>query len=365
MLLAQEEIEKVDKDRTNTDFDFAENLSKYRKELMGIAICLIMFCHNDISVPLVFENALSILKSFAQVGVDIFFLLSGFGCYFSFYKNPDVVQFYKKRIIRILPAYFIIHLAYGVFRVYLGQCGKMTLSEFFMNFSIVTFFTQGVLEVWFIGAVLFLYLLYPLIYKFVDCNNSPKVICCMSIWVLLSLLISVLLHGENRIEIINEIFLIRFGDFVLGSMLAKSVLENGPKMKYPSTKNIVTSGGGLFGILVLNETLNRFNPYWLMRLLFLPLSIWICMVATISLSSIKSEKQMALCYLGGITLEIYLIHEKLLYVIPWYLHFLRDFLHNEFLFSVVINFVAVILAVAFGKIIHELSELFSSTFRKK
>lgn len=47
------------------------------------------------------------------------------------------------------------------------------------------------------------------------------------------------------------------------------------------------------------------------------------------------------------------------------MYFLRDLLHNEFLFSLVINCVAVILAVAFGKIIHEFSKLFGSNFRRK
>lgn len=53
-------------------------LNKYRTELMGASIILIMIFHNyDIIFP---------LKDIGQVGVDIFLFLSGTGCFYSFKK---------------------------------------------------------------------------------------------------------------------------------------------------------------------------------------------------------------------------------------------------------------------------------------
>lgn len=82
-----------------------EFLSRYRSALMGLAISWIFFYHTGVSVP-----GLHSIVASGWMGVDIFFLVSGFGCCASLTKNPDVPAFYKRRAVRILPTWLAILL---------------------------------------------------------------------------------------------------------------------------------------------------------------------------------------------------------------------------------------------------------------
>lgn len=62
-------------------------LSKYRTQLMGLAMLLILIFHTGIDVKSV--NVIRSIKDIGDVGVDIFLLLSGIGLYFSYSKNND------------------------------------------------------------------------------------------------------------------------------------------------------------------------------------------------------------------------------------------------------------------------------------
>lgn len=70
-------------------------LSKYRSELMGIAIIWIVLFHSNISAPDNFFLRVLwyLFVSFGGgIGVDIFFILSGFGLFYS-------VQFIDKEVV--------------------------------------------------------------------------------------------------------------------------------------------------------------------------------------------------------------------------------------------------------------------------
>ncbi len=56
-------------------------LSKYRTQLMGLAMLLIF--HTGINVKSV--NVIRSIKDIGDMGVDIFLLLSGIGLYFCYY----------------------------------------------------------------------------------------------------------------------------------------------------------------------------------------------------------------------------------------------------------------------------------------
>lgn len=66
------------------------SLSRYRGVLMGIAIIMIVLFH----VALPRSSAFFGLKRMGNMGVDIFFFLSGIGLWFAWTKRPDVLHFY-------------------------------------------------------------------------------------------------------------------------------------------------------------------------------------------------------------------------------------------------------------------------------
>ena len=78
-----------------------EPILQYRAKLMGIAILAIILCHLSQLYPVM------PWIRFGSSGVEIFFFLSGMGLVFSLRRNGNVLQFYGRRALRILPSYYI------------------------------------------------------------------------------------------------------------------------------------------------------------------------------------------------------------------------------------------------------------------
>ena len=54
---------------------------------------------------------LGFVAQYGYAGVEIFMFVSGFGLYFSLDKNPSLLIFYRRRLLRIFPTfptYYII-----------------------------------------------------------------------------------------------------------------------------------------------------------------------------------------------------------------------------------------------------------------
>ena len=87
----------------NTFFNIRD-ISVYRFELIGWSILWIMMLHfrfNQI-------NIFGFVAQYGFAGVDIFMLVSGFGLYFSLNQHKNILHFYKKRLLRIFPTYYLL-----------------------------------------------------------------------------------------------------------------------------------------------------------------------------------------------------------------------------------------------------------------
>ena len=133
-------------------------LSKYRSELMGIAMIAVMLFHaQDLNLGL---GVLNNLRSLGFGGVDIFVLLSGLGLAMSLTRRPrEYGAFMSQRLWRILPAYFVVMLPYTLC-LYLA--GKATLSTFVWNSALLNYWVrcQGSFN-WYITGIMTLYVLTP------------------------------------------------------------------------------------------------------------------------------------------------------------------------------------------------------------
>ena len=89
-------------------------LSRYRPELMGIAMLWVM-CFHAVDLELGVEG-LNFIRSAGFGGVDIFILLSAMGLVMSLGRRETAYgEFMLRRAWRILPAYFSVMLPYTVF----------------------------------------------------------------------------------------------------------------------------------------------------------------------------------------------------------------------------------------------------------
>ena len=160
-------------------------LSKYRTELMGISMLMVLVCHARLHGA-TFPDAILSILALGDRGVELFFLLSGIGIYYSlssFRKSEQVlVSWYKKRLTRILVPYLIIEtpfLAYYCISNHLGG------AEFLSYVSMISFWTDHV-GPWFIAFLIPLYLVSPLLYKLFSHSKIVGVLTC-SLLILLSL----------------------------------------------------------------------------------------------------------------------------------------------------------------------------------
>lgn len=136
-------------------FDF----SKYRTELMGLAIIMVVFHHLTLrtSVGLLGKGYM-FLRVTGAMGVDIFLFLSGLGLFYSFRKNPDTKIFYKKRILRIIPTYLIICTPFYVVQYLIGN--TVDIKGFLLHLSLISYWIDGSCD-WYIAAIIVLYALFP------------------------------------------------------------------------------------------------------------------------------------------------------------------------------------------------------------
>lgn len=139
-----------------------DTISKYRGQLMGLAIIAIVACHLSQLYPVV------PFIRFGSIGVEIFFFLSGMGLVYSYRRNSSPIQFYGRRALRILPSYYIVLLLSAAVYGASVLCWKYVLM--FGMFR------------WFISTICLYYLLFPP-YMALCRKVSPYVvyllICCV------------------------------------------------------------------------------------------------------------------------------------------------------------------------------------------
>lgn len=158
---------------------------RYFDLLRCISFCFIIFYH--MISQLYFSRLFPLDKvlpfyendnmNIAMLGVAVFFILSGAGLAYSTGENFDIRRFYKKRFIRILIPFYITYISYFIYKA--GTTGSFTsffppetsawkiiftffgMDEWISQHGIHTF-SLGIGE-WFLGALIILYLLFPLL----------------------------------------------------------------------------------------------------------------------------------------------------------------------------------------------------------
>lgn len=140
-----------------------------KKFLQVIAAFQILFFH--LWAPLTSTQIEQFILKTAYVGVDMFFFLSAYSLAG---REIDYVPFLKDRVLKLYAkfAFFTLIMAlfsksFGVIRV----VKSLTLIEFFQK--------GGGAFLWFIPAILILYIIYPLFLKW---NSRLKVIWVLLIW---------------------------------------------------------------------------------------------------------------------------------------------------------------------------------------
>lgn len=277
------------------------DLSRFRGELMGFAMIVILLFHVGGQRH---DSLAFCLSRCGNVGVDIFLFLSGIGLWFAWSKGTSVIQFYWRRYIRVYPAWFIIACLYFI---PFFTSGKMSLTDTLMNIIFYHDFwtVYNELHFWYIPAIMTLYTVAPLYMFLVSRSRS----WC---WLPIVFILFCILMRYDQTLYANlrhiEIFISRIPIFLIG-------INVGSWVKDQRTDKAET--WILLCIIFLLSTYvcvnfesglrNRF-PLFLERMVYIPLCITLSLMAARLFTIAPAIVRRLFSFVGTISLEFYLIH---------------------------------------------------------
>ncbi|MFN2925942.1 acyltransferase family protein [Lachnospiraceae bacterium YH-ros2228] len=162
--------------------------------------------------------------TWGEVNVTIFFMLSGYLLYYNHSSVNKLSAFYKKRWISIFPAFYIAYIFLYIERIF--QTGRIFWSgpTWKLLFSVIgidgfIFYRQPddyyLIGDWFLGAIIILYALYPLIISILNKN------AVLSTFVVLILYFILLLNQHNITNKASHTITSSLLSFYIGILLCK------------------------------------------------------------------------------------------------------------------------------------------------
>lgn len=275
-------------------------ISKYRGQIMGVAILLVALFHSSI---IQMNEGISMLCFLGDMGVDLFFIISGFGIYFTYQKKPSIFSFYKKRALRIVPIWMITNL---FVHLYYTPLAEMDWDWFIKCLTGFNFWLEGSLYYWYIPCILMFYLLTPFFMALYHKNKKKAYLAMIVVWFIL-LGICLILHNGKYF-----IFVFRFPIYFMGIGLGELASKKTEIKKQHLVGLLISFLVGLCLIFIVkryHET--TFIRYDFKYLAYYFTGIPFCVLLSFLFDKVKYGFPV-LKFLGGITLEIYLFHEFIL-----------------------------------------------------
>lgn len=286
-------------------------ISDARLLLLGIATLLVTFYHCDmmninevINIGIV-ANVMGFIKKLGNYGVDVFLVLSGIGLFFSISKNKLSI-FYKNRFIRIIPEFVIITVVYAIITK------TMTAVEVFETLFFISFFIKGDRDIWFMPFIMVLYLLFPLIYKIIKKYDFAGLLS-MLLFVFIFNLLYLFIFPDSYGGI--EVALTRIPVFLCGTYLGKMIYQK-EKLSLGMLIASILIQVIIIMVLYISKDITRFNTF--ARYIYCLLAVSSVINISVLFSLFKNKKMILikiLEFFGKYSLEIYLIFEKVEYVL--------------------------------------------------
>ena len=307
---------------------------------MGFAMIIVMLFH----VPLSRSDAFYGLMRCGNNGVDMFLFLSGIGLWYSWTKPSSessfwekLRKFYFRRFLRLYPAWLIIASLYYIPQ-YWPNGGGYSPNLFHLIANILvgwSFWRIDDLTFWFVPAIMALYLIAPFYMRLIQRDRIWRWLPLVTIlWYLLVRDYPPLWKSVGYVEI----FWSRIPVFLLGinaGELVKAPLNPPSRGKDSSLFTLHSSlHSSLFFLLSLwycvyveGHRHGAFPPA-AERMVYIPLAVSAMFLMCKVFRHAPSWLLRAFTFVGGISLELYLIHVQfvLVYIKPYHLGYWPTFL---------------------------------------
>lgn len=274
--------------------EVSDRISLSRNYIMGIAMVMVILFHCGF-FPFGY---------FGYWGVDIFLFVSGFGIYFSLSKNESLLNFYLKRLVRIMPAAII--------------CGAVfQLTAFSIDWfnPINTLLALTGLDLWYIRTILLFYLVSPFIFFCLTRWGIKAVLLMVIVSETMSYSLDTVFHCGNILTLTLTWSAARLPVYILGMTLP--YLAEKKHTVLPSWLMAASAFTGVVLLFALRVLQMRYNKGFVMylfmpSLMLTPAITYVGMRFSEWVRHLPSWMLKCLSFTGILSLEIYLIHEKLI-----------------------------------------------------
>lgn len=307
----------------------ANKIFTNKQSLMGLSICLIMWFHTFGGVR---GPILSFFKCMCDIGVDIFMLVSGFSIAYSFSRNTNIKSYFTKRILRILPKYFIVFSI--VYFYYFIVKGHGSLYDVFYSLFFLNFFIDDSPIIWFIPTILVFYSILPIYYRCIKKYHTLYYLPYLIVFILgICVFFNVKLH--------NSLLLYRLPIFLIGINIFYNISSTNKELGISKKKyyNML----GIVSLLLCYYCLKVNTDLSTMKyILYIPIAFMIIINYKLPVYINKP-----LIFLGSITLELYLIHERVQIL-------LFDLINDRLIIFVISVLTSIFLSYIFSKLYNKI-----------
>lgn len=282
--------------------------SEHRSFLMGVAAIFITVFHSVYYNDLSSDNQIisGMINSLYQlnIGVEMFLLLSGIGMYFAFNnKKVKFMQYYFKRVINVYLIALIVDLPFFIYADFFYE--KKSVLSFFMDWLRLSNWIGTTKIGWYAFFAMVLYAIYPIMFKILKKIEDSKYILPMLVVLCVGMAIfcKAVSHFVPKIYEVVEIAITRMPIFFIGCYMGKLVYN-----KEQSTRKLTIFS--ILGIVIWVVLVGFVGGIMQDRLSHCLLSIAVCVALINFADLIKKSNPIYKIFefLGGMSLEIYLVH---------------------------------------------------------
>lgn len=309
---------------------------KNKKVIMSFSALMIIIFHLWINITKPNTNIYLIetyLRYIGYIGVDIFFFVSAY----SLAKNE--IDNYSNFIIKRFRKIYLKFIIFGVIAFFFNKWSFLKLLKIIFGIEFLT--KGGGSFLWFIPAIMIIYILLPL-YKKLD--NKYKIITpIITIITYLILVITLSINKKTTLLIfINRIPIILLGYYFSKLKIFEKLQKN--NLLYYCLALCLTIFGLLFNYYLY---MNHFYLSYFQDIFYV-LSIPLIIGVILLLDKIKSNNLFN--YLGSITLEVYAIQMIFGYYLTGKL---VKIISNSFLINIISIVIVIMIASFFNLIFNQ------------
>ncbi|MDO4189808.1 MAG: acyltransferase [Lachnospiraceae bacterium] len=329
-----------------------KKLLSYRNIWMTIAIIGAVTFHMN---PIGNNAAVHLFQKIGYGGVDIFLFASGIGCYYSYGRDHDPISFVKRRMLKILPMYF---LALGI---YFFRHESVTAVEKIANVLSYSFFGGfGHCFNWYIAMMWLTYILVPYVFDFI--NSGKKRVSRYAILFIIALLMGISFIGNDNMLIAFSRMPIFIVGMCMGDYLSSHEKINGYAILGMTLVSMVMMVMLVKLLDMYPDTAWSYGIYWFPYIVITPGLCFAISVVCMGISKVAAlAKVLAVIgkVIGENTLAIYLAENLGAYV-SGLLGYEWDTIEHYNMSKIVIIPLAIIIAV-FGHTFNYIYKKYTSS----